>query len=105
MAFLAGLNSLEKQLVIYGVGGYTVWSFGMSLMPNKHAHAEEAHAAPVAQAAAPAPAAAAAAPAAPAAAAAVAAAPAFSGANDPAVLFALQDIQTRLSVIEKALKA
>ncbi len=109
MAFLAKLPAVEKQMLIYGVGGYTVWSLGMALMPSKKAHAaaghEEAHGAAAHGAAAhgaaehksehaakvevP---------------AAHAAAHALSGPNDPMVLFALQDIQSRLALIEKALK-
>ena len=110
MAFLGKLPALEKQMLIYGVGGYSVWALGMAVLPSKKAHAaaaqhDEAHGAAAHAAAeqhkgehAPA------APAAHAAHAAHAAAPALAGPNDPMVLFALQDIQSRLSLIEKALK-
>mmetsp|Transcript_2165 Transcript_2165/g.3599 ORF Transcript_2165/g.3599 Transcript_2165/m.3599 type:complete len:103 (+) Transcript_2165:177-485(+) len=101
MAFLAGLNSVERQLVMYGVGGYSLWSLAMcATAPKAHA---EAHAEP---AAAPKPAAVVEdkTKSVAAAAATPASAPAFEGKNDPMVLFALQDIQGRLATIEKALK-
>jgi hypothetical protein len=104
MAFLAKLPALEKQMLIYGVGGYSLWSLGMAVLPSKKAHAaaaqhDEAHGAAAHAAAEQHKG-----EHAPAAHAAAAAAPALAGPNDPMVLFALQDIQSRLSLIEKALK-
>mmetsp|Transcript_12458 Transcript_12458/g.24176 ORF Transcript_12458/g.24176 Transcript_12458/m.24176 type:complete len:101 (+) Transcript_12458:139-441(+) len=98
MSFLAKLPSLERSMLIYGVGGYTAWSFLYSVTrsapaPEKKVEEVKAAAAPVAEtvkaAAAP----------------AAASSPLkLEGPNDPAVLFALQDIQSRLQVIEKALQ-
>ncbi|GBG31680.1 Hypothetical Protein FCC1311_079052 [Hondaea fermentalgiana] len=104
MSFMAALPSLEKQLLIYGVGGYSVCSLLYSVT-HKPAAAEKQVEAPAAPKESPKE--------------AVKdikeavkeVAPSGSSfksgssdaAKDPAVLFALQDIQSRLSVIEKAL--
>ena len=96
-AFFAGLNQFEKNLVIYGVGGYSITSIldgALGPKPHNHEAHHESHAAPAA-AATPA--------AAPVAAAATPAVTEYKGKSDPMILFALQDIQSRLAVIEKAL--
>ena len=115
-SFFSKLSSFEKQLLIYGVGGYTVWSAGMAIRGDpakRHNHEEsECDGKNVKDAAA-----------------------SSSrngstqvveqlnnvttnsiskvsnesvieltGPNDPMVLFALNDIQSRLTVIEKALR-
>uniref|UniRef100_A0A7S2R6S6 Uncharacterized protein n=1 Tax=Mucochytrium quahogii TaxID=96639 RepID=A0A7S2R6S6_9STRA len=109
MSFLQSLKPIERKLV-YGVGAYGVVGFLYSAVNRASAKPEEKPA--PAPAPAPAPKAVEAAPApAPvvvhkpvATATPAASSPSFEGPNDPAVLFALQDIQTRLSLIEKALK-
>ena len=114
-SFFSKLPSFEKQLVIYGIGGYSVWALGTRLTGDptlKHAHEnvsknkkekksnscdgdgtthnfddkrdskgqlDSLKTASMKT-------------------------NELSGANDPMVLFALQDIQSRLTVIEKALR-
>jgi len=92
MAFFNRLSSLEKQLVGV-IGGYSVVALGFSIKGEKKAPAPAPAVASVAVVDVPA-----------VVSSPVSSGTAFDGPNDPMVLFALQDIQSRLSVIEKALK-